>query len=336
MSAHAVDSRDHKKDNQMELNEIHALLSSEAVTIADLEKGLAALSLHDAALARELGLLKNKRQELLLAGDDKSLAKTEAELATVDRRNERLAALADALQKKIVRTREADDLSKLDALRMAAMQKRDVAEKMLTDRYPSLCREMLSILGAIAESDEAVDAFNKIASGKDALQKVEHVIRSGRHLPEEIIDTEIRDLWCDSHTSQPLPDDLQHRVVDQGGALGLLHGNSGIQRNGPQQVVRLRYEVIKYKQRRHVGYKPPLAELLSLPELTEGSPAYWRPNEFHGARQVIDHLKSFDTPRAPSVDTRPVLKKLRLIPVARENHSHEERTAADELAATIH
>ena len=246
---------------------------------------------------------------------DKGLAALERKNAAIFDRD----AAADAVRRLEVEEAAAleRDAEEERAARYAEAEKRlETAGTALTDRYPDLAREILSIVRAVAEADLLASQVNKDRpQGAEHLTTIEEtLLRSAARRKE--LGSEIVDVWVFKRSEQILAEEHQSKVRDNGDGTGsvtiatpgVIGGAVGMDRQTSSVVLR-RARKTRFLPAGGGYLYDGFASALHLPGFA-GEPAIWSPPHDDKPIHVLQHFEDLESkaakinPRKPEVEIK--------------------------------
>lgn len=248
----------------------------------------------------------------LLSVDDKALNRLDAECDAAKKWVRRATALVVALEDRLAAARSAEDGTRKRQAYAAALAARDAAAARLAREYPDLAQAALALLRAVAEADLAVARVNDdLPEGAERLSLVELVARVRPGAARKVLDERTVDLWCHEGSADPLPPEMQPRVIRQDDGRGYYSTGTG-----QSYCRRQRFRQTTTLPAIPAQHPDSLASVLVLPPLRPGEPVAWkldghapRPDEIlrHlDAIAVADAVSRPAPKRVPEVEYEPV------------------------------
>ena len=166
----------------MDLKNLLSIVRKPASPRADLASALAGLDLESAEV--RASQLETERRQILISGDDRDLAEIEDKITVANRDIERRFALRDELQSRLAKIDEADEIAGRKRRYDEATKLSSEARKALA-RYPSLARQIIDIIGVVAEAEAAIAAANDdLPEGASPIAAAEASVRgTGDDIP---------------------------------------------------------------------------------------------------------------------------------------------------------
>ena len=185
----------------------------------------------------------------------------------------------------------------------AAIALRDAAAAREDREVSGLIQAFLAVMRTTAEANIAVARVNDdLPEGAERLCPVELVARARPGAAREVLDERTVELWCREGSADPLPPEMQPRVIRQDDSRGYFSTGTG-----QHYCRRQRFRQTTVLPAIPAQYPDSLASVLVLPPLRPGEPLVWKPDDYAPSPDQI--LRRLDAIAAACAVSRPAPKR---------------------------
>jgi hypothetical protein len=275
-----------------------------APSVSDLEAVLSELETESAEAAAAIEKLEARRTEVLLHESDEAAKKHDEHTADLRRRLDRANARIEALRVEI-EDRKAEEAQRAKREQRAEVEKKVEAARKVLATYEQHALAIVTIIKAVAESDAAIEQFQR-AHPDDAPLAGAEQMRAKPGVPEKVLRTERVDLWTYTETGEVVPEERLHNLRPDGPCAGSIYSPAG----HPSAVTRRPFERVTLTPAVPAQRVERLAAEIQLPSFRAGERPFWQPVSSPYASQVLQAIERRATARDAERQAETILRPI--------------------------
>jgi hypothetical protein len=287
-----------------------ALRKPKPFTVDELEAQLGTLRADVDKTSVSLEALKGRRRELLLSADDAQVVVHDDAHRAAERQIERLKARADALE-EVLTERRIEEAEAAKAAERAEVEATVARSRQALANYEDHAKAIVEIIRAVAESDAAIDQFQRAHPDDDPIAGAEQM-RSRPAEAEKVLSRKTVQRWVFASNEQIVPEERLDNLRKEDARSGHVYTGAGY----AQPVVLRDFEDLTIIPASGAMRTDKLASEIQLPAFHAGDCAIWQPLSSPYASQVLQAIERRAPSRAVARQPEVVLR-----PISREVHS---------------